>query len=155
MKKSTIKINLPGDTDFPTDTWFADQSVLIKSSPEKIWPWLAQMGNDRGGWYSYDLLDNFAQPSFDHIDMSLQNIFKGQKLKFGEISDFKLNQFITFNFGRTANFTLFLFENETGTELVTRVRCKGPKILLKYTLGPGHFIMQRKQLLEIKQRAER
>ena len=152
---SEIKREIPGDSDFSANNWFTDQSLFIKASADKIWPWLAQMGNNRAGWYSYDWLDNFAKPSFEHIDMSLQNIFKGQKLMIGEISDFSKNQFITFKFGHIANYTLILFEKDGSTELLTRIRCKGPKVLLNYTLGVGHFVMQKKQLMEIKRRVEK
>ena len=34
------------------------RAVTINASPEKIWPWLVQWGQGRGGWYSYDWLEN-------------------------------------------------------------------------------------------------
>ena len=32
-------------------------AITIDAPPEAVWPWLVQMGFDRGGWYSYDQLD--------------------------------------------------------------------------------------------------
>ncbi|MBL8092533.1 MAG: hypothetical protein JNL73_00090 [Anaerolineales bacterium] len=34
------------------------RAVTIDASPEQIWPWLVQWGQGRGGWYSYDWLEN-------------------------------------------------------------------------------------------------
>ena len=33
------------------------RAVTIDAPPSAVWPWLAQMGFGRGGWYSYDLVD--------------------------------------------------------------------------------------------------
>ena len=32
----------------------------IDASPEQVWPWVAQIGADRGGFYSYQWLENLA-----------------------------------------------------------------------------------------------
>ncbi len=34
------------------------RAILIEAAPEQIWPWLVQFGQGRGGWYSYDWLEN-------------------------------------------------------------------------------------------------
>ncbi len=34
------------------------RAITINAAPEAIWPWLAQWGQGRGGWYSYDWLEN-------------------------------------------------------------------------------------------------
>ena len=34
------------------------RAVLIEATPEEIWPWIVQMGQDRGGMYSYAWLEN-------------------------------------------------------------------------------------------------
>jgi hypothetical protein len=34
------------------------RAITIQATPEQIWPWLAQWGQGRGGWYSYDWLEN-------------------------------------------------------------------------------------------------
>jgi hypothetical protein len=33
------------------------RSLVVNAPPSEVWPWLAQMGFGRGGWYSYDQLD--------------------------------------------------------------------------------------------------
>jgi hypothetical protein len=48
---------LPGDELVPTPTAIDTRGITIDAPPEAVWPWLVQMGFDRGGWYSYDRLD--------------------------------------------------------------------------------------------------
>jgi len=45
---------MPGDLDGTRWT----RAVTIDTTPEKVWPWLLQWGQGRGGWYSYDWLEN-------------------------------------------------------------------------------------------------
>jgi hypothetical protein len=54
---------LPGDELLPEARVQATHGITIDASPEQIWPWLVQMGRSRGGWCSYDLLDNGGEPS--------------------------------------------------------------------------------------------
>jgi proline iminopeptidase len=35
----------------------ATMAVTIEAPPDQVWPWLIQLGGDRGGWYSWDRLD--------------------------------------------------------------------------------------------------
>ena len=55
-------------------------SRLIEAPAAKIWPWLAQMGCRRAGWYSYDRLDNGGVPSAREIHPELQRIKVGDLL---------------------------------------------------------------------------
>ena len=34
------------------------RAITVNAPPEDIWPWLVQWGQGRGGWYSYDWLEN-------------------------------------------------------------------------------------------------
>ena len=34
--------------------------MTIQAPVEQAWPWLAQLGQDRGGFYSYEWLENLA-----------------------------------------------------------------------------------------------
>jgi azurin len=52
-----LTMALPGDLD-PRETPFEVQhAVTIAAPPEDVWVWLAQLGQDRGGFYSYDWLE--------------------------------------------------------------------------------------------------
>jgi hypothetical protein len=73
---------LPGD-ELLAETGVTEQvthDITIDAPPEKIWPWLVQMGCRRGGFYSYDILDNGGERSAREIHEELQNIKVGQVL---------------------------------------------------------------------------
>ncbi|MFC8921195.1 SRPBCC family protein [Cellulosimicrobium sp. NPDC057127] len=38
----------------------ATRAVSIAAAPRDVWPWLVQLGQGRGGFYSYDALENLA-----------------------------------------------------------------------------------------------
>jgi len=39
------------------------RSIDIEAAPDEVWPWLAQLGYGRGGWYSFPVLDRPWAPS--------------------------------------------------------------------------------------------
>ena len=49
---------LPGDALVPDPANVTTRAVGIQASAEYVWPWLAQIGQDRAGMYSYDFLEN-------------------------------------------------------------------------------------------------
>ena len=57
-------------------------AVTIDAPPDRVWPWLVQMGWDRGGWYSWDLLDNAGRPSARAIHPEWQDLAVGDSLDF-------------------------------------------------------------------------
>lgn len=70
---------LPGD-DLVSDPNAVDtRGIDIAVAPDKVWPWLLQMGYGRAGWYSYDQMD-MNRPSLDHIDPALQALAVGDIL---------------------------------------------------------------------------
>jgi hypothetical protein len=51
---------LPGDDLVPDAPIVETRGITIDAAPSAVWPWLVQMGYGRGGWYSYDRMDNHA-----------------------------------------------------------------------------------------------
>jgi hypothetical protein len=51
---------LPGDDLVPDAPLVETRGITIDAPPAAVWPWLVQMGYGRGGWYSYDKMDNDA-----------------------------------------------------------------------------------------------
>ena len=49
---------LPGDDLVHPPATQATRAVTIAAPPEEVWPWVVQLGADRGGFYSYDWLEN-------------------------------------------------------------------------------------------------
>ncbi|MDY6995621.1 MAG: hypothetical protein SW019_03430 [Actinomycetota bacterium] len=48
---------LPGDELVDSDGPRTTRAVTVHAPPEAVWPWLAQIGEDRGGFYSYSALE--------------------------------------------------------------------------------------------------
>jgi hypothetical protein len=49
---------LPGD-DLVTDSDLtATRAITVRAATDEVWPWIAQLGQGRGGFYSYDVLEN-------------------------------------------------------------------------------------------------
>ena len=72
----------PGEALVPDGKRAATMAVTIEASPEQVWPWLVQMGWDRGGWYSWDLLDNAGRMSARHVHPEWQDLAVGDQLRF-------------------------------------------------------------------------
>ena len=52
-------------------------AIDLAVPPERVWPWLVQMGADRAGWYSWDLIDNGGRRSADRILPEFQHVAAG------------------------------------------------------------------------------
>jgi hypothetical protein len=70
---------LPGD-GLVRDADTVMNAITIAAPPERVWPWLAQMGSGRAGWYAYDSVDNDGRPSATAISPDLQHIKAGDVL---------------------------------------------------------------------------
>jgi hypothetical protein len=49
---------LPGDDLVPEPAGVTTRAVTVNAPADEVWRWLAQIGQDRGGMYSYDWLEN-------------------------------------------------------------------------------------------------
>ena len=139
-----------------------------------VWPWLAQMGGGRAGWYSYDAIDNGGHPSAERIDPELQQLKAGDIFPFlpGSPDGFVvlacapgrslLLAALGPNGAPVVTWAFVLEPCRAGsTRLLVRVRASKtyqfhrlPPWLLKRIVPPGHFLMERRQLLGIARRAE-
>lgn len=68
---------LPGDDLVPAPMGMVTKSVKIRALPESIWPWIAQIGSGRAGWYSHDWVDNGGHPSAETILSQHQHLVPG------------------------------------------------------------------------------
>jgi Polyketide cyclase / dehydrase and lipid transport len=46
-----VSIQYPGDALIPNPAMVFDRTREIAAAPERVWPWLAQLGKQRAGWY--------------------------------------------------------------------------------------------------------
>src|SRR5690242_12108634 len=49
---------LPGDDLFPNPKHQATHAITIQAPVTDVWPWLVQIGQNKGGFYSYTVLEN-------------------------------------------------------------------------------------------------
>jgi hypothetical protein len=52
---------LPGDERVPDPLVLTTMAITINAPASAVWPWIAQLGQERGGMYSYELLENLAR----------------------------------------------------------------------------------------------
>jgi hypothetical protein len=69
--------SLPADRLVPEPIFTSTHAITIDAPPEAVWPWIAQMGAGRAGWYSWDGIDNGGQPSSTNILPALQTVAPG------------------------------------------------------------------------------
>jgi hypothetical protein len=68
---------MPGDDVVRRAQFNATRAITIDAPPEQVWPWIAQLGYRRGGFYTYDLVDNAGEPSADRIIDAYQHLEGG------------------------------------------------------------------------------
>jgi hypothetical protein len=175
---------LPGDDLLPVESG-ATHAITIAAPAAAVWPWLAQMGFGRAGWYSHDLLDNAGRPSAEEIRPALQAIAAGDLLPssagartYFEVLDLRAGAHLVLGFhmvwpfrsarwaepstrvSQRATWTFVLRPAGGGaTRLLARARgVSRPArlwVLWDAFFSVAHVPMQRKQLLGIRRRAER
>jgi hypothetical protein len=52
--------SLAGDDLIPHADLVATRAITIHAAADRVWPWIAQLGQGRGGFYSYDWLENLV-----------------------------------------------------------------------------------------------
>jgi len=162
-----VRRPMPGDDLVPHPFLDATRALTIRARPEEVWPWLVQMGYRRAGFYSYDFIDNARIPSADRIIPKLQHLEVGDILPTGPRDGFTVaalepnrSLLLLIDEDRAQiSFSTVLDEiDELHTRLIMRARARFKVGLLPglyYLLfEPGDFVMMRKMMLGIKQRAE-
>ena len=165
---------LPGDDLIPQPLGSVNHAITIRRPPHDVWPWLAQMGSGRAGWYAYDFIDNGGQRSAERILPNYQNIGVGTVLPAlpGATDVFLVAQcelehslVLAWKLPSGKYQTTWTFVLEQPQPDQTRLFVRGrvapgyrpyglPQWLALPTGRLAHFIMQRKQLLSIARRAE-
>jgi hypothetical protein len=167
-----IARGMPGDDLISKPLHCTTRAVTVDTAPEYIWPWLVQMGNGRGGLYSYDWIDLLIgaidQPSVSRVLPEYQNLHVGDVMPYAKGSNFvvrvlEANRFLVIQLSLpdetnvVQSWGLYSMD-ATHTRLVLRVRAAfkitALRLPLMTILDPAEGVMVRKQLLGIKRRAE-
>lgn len=164
----------PGDELVPHPGFVWTNAVTIEHPAPGVWAWVTQLGQGRGGLYSYDWLENAILAdvhSASEIVPWLQGNQKvgdrvirmtryapynpvarydtGHVLVLGGVTDSSAQ----LQAGRPSSTWAFIVEplDAGRCRLVVRSRAAGLAARLQ---GPAQFVMQHKMMLGIKQRAE-
>ena len=160
-----------GDSLVTLPSYETTLGVTIDAAPESIWPWLMQMGYRRGGLYSYDWLDRLFgyldAPSADRILLQWQTLAVGDVIPIGRAGGFPVKAIEPYRslvLGGRAPDVEWSWEfqvtpqADARTRLVSRNRVRTRRTArttaTMLIIEPAAFLMTRKMLLGIKQRAE-
>jgi len=153
---------LPGDELVPDPAVQSTRAVTIDAPPDAVWPWLAQLGQDRAGFYSYEGLENLAGCEMDNADEihpEWQTRELGETVSLHPLRGLPVARFEPGHTLALENWGAFVLEphGPDCTRLIARGRVpRGPGALTNgLLLEVPHFVMERKMLLGIKERAER
>jgi hypothetical protein len=75
---------MPGDELVPFPRMASTRAITIGAAPAAVWAWLVQIGQGRGGFYSFDALENLVGchiHSADRIDPGLQELRRGDEIR--------------------------------------------------------------------------
>ena len=181
-----ISQNLPGDKYVPYPQLRATHAVTIYAAPDDVWPWIVQIGQGRGGFYSYEWIENLMRLDIHSASRILPEY---QQLKVGDQIPLAADGFsipvaildsekalVLHGDSRSArpgeapvlrkgdylcvSWGFYLSEQPHGTSrLVERFLAEWNcalhnTLFYRLFLEPGAFLMERKMLLGIKERAE-
>lgn len=82
--KGECRMRLPGDELMREPMLRSTEGVWIDRSAAEVWPWLVQMGQDRGGLYGYELVENSValhHRNADRIHPEWQNLAPGDVVR--------------------------------------------------------------------------
>jgi hypothetical protein len=166
---------IPGDDLIPNADLTATRAITIRASADQVWPWIAQLGQGRGGFYSYDFLENLAGcdiHSADRIVLEWQDVHVGDGVYFSRevglvVAALEQGRSLVLRGGVpignaaapydfTWAFTLRT-EPDGTTRLIVRERYAYTRRWARLIIEPTEalsFVMSQKMLRGIKERAE-
>jgi hypothetical protein len=146
------------------------RAVTIQALPEQIYPWIVQLGADKGGMYSYTWLEALIQcpqTNSDHIHEEWQDLKLGDKVQMCpdpnnppayEVAKIEPNRAIVFGHqedGIWSDVWQFILvpQPDNTTRLVVRSRSSLEGWIWEM-IRPGEFVMGQRMMRTIKELAE-
>ena len=176
-----VAATMPGDEVVTDPSWSVTYAVSMDAQPMDVWPWLVQMGVGRAGFYSYDMIEKRLGLDVHSVELivpELQGLKVGDSMPFGAfdlpVVAMEPGRLLLLEAKDDVGAGSFCFEllptPVDGTRLVFRGRARFAEWdaesasrsvsglrQLPMILGfePGSFVMFRRMLLGIRERAER
>jgi hypothetical protein len=170
-----IDASLPGDDWVPHPGARTVRAITIDAPAETVWPWLAQIGEGRGGFYSYSLLERAVGCDIhnaDHIHPEWQPIHPGDTVwlarTYGEagrvvVAAVKPNSHLVLV--SPTDYARIRHEHRASGTWAFYLRPEGGQTRLIIRSAGGatgnawfdvaHFVMEQKMMRGIRKRAER
>jgi hypothetical protein len=167
---------LPGDDLLPDATAESTMAITVDAPTNAVWPWLRQLGQDRGGFYSYEWAENLVGLDIHNADEILlehQSLSVGDRIRLARADRFPeatlevaaLDPERSLVLEHTAEPTGWVWSfvldpvDETTTRLLVRSRVRLPdnplsRVAARTALDPVTFVMTRGMLRGIRARAE-
>lgn len=179
-----IKRYFPGDELVPEPNWSYTHAITINAPQTAVWPWIVQIGQKRGGFYSYQGLENLLGCQITNVDRTINKfqfmrptdkIYLHPQAPPLTVRSMRRYYWFVLQGGNligatqatgneiTANLTWTFYLQKidnTTTKLITRGRYAYGRGLVNslsygpYLIEPIAFVMERKMLQGIKRRAE-
>lgn len=150
------------------------RAVEIRAAPSVVWAWLVQLGQGRGGFYSYTWLENLVGADIHNatrIRPDLQHLAVGDTVRlapagflgggFDRLSQLRISAIEPERLLVLRGWGTFALDSVSGgnTRLVIREETPLPSStwranLSKLTWEPLHFVMERQMLRGIRDRSE-
>ena len=159
-------MKLPGDELISSNRVISTRAINIHARKEKVWPWIAQTGQNRGGFNSYYWLENLFGAQMVNVASAhseWQKPVPGDTVYYGKNEGYALVSLANLNeYYCLGGWTFYLQPvDANNTRLIVRypsMEVKQSKLATLYYYGlfePLHFIMESGMMIGIKQRAER
>jgi hypothetical protein len=84
--EAEVAMKLPGDEIVPDRNSVSTRAITVRAPASEIYPWLVQVGQGRGGMYSYEWLENLAGCDMHNVYRivpALQQVSDGQVVRMG------------------------------------------------------------------------
>lgn len=159
---------LPGDGLHPGPTGHSTQAITINASPDVVWQWLVQIGQDRAGFYTYTWLENLIGADIHNANEIHP---EWQTLAAGDMWRVVPPDYLG-DVGKDAGFRVLFSEpgralvlevmgafvlvplDENTTRLLVRGEAAPANVMTRMVVEPIVFTMARPMLLGLKARAE-
>jgi hypothetical protein len=167
---------LPGDELLADPDAVSTMAITVDAAPADIWPWLRQLGQERGGFYSYEWAENLVGLGIhnaDEVVPEYQDLAVGDTVRLARADRFPDTRLEVAAIDPARSLVLrspddpswwvwsFVLDpvDEAETRLIVRSLIRVPqnpvgRFLSHLILDPVTFVMTRGMLLGIKSRVE-